>query len=717
MTRGLGLLSASIAALIMCAACTVDQSATPPATPAGPSDFAQSVSMTATPDNLTQDGASQSSIVVRILDAKAQPSVGVPIRLEILSGGQVVDFGSLSTKSIVTGTDGRAVAVYTAPPAPPATAGGTPSRVTIRATPLGNNAQGDIPYTVDIRLVPTGVILPPAGTPTASFVVSPSVLTAGVAANFDASASTPGTGATSLTSYVWSFGDGTSGSGQRVTHTYTTANTFNVTLTVTNDRGVSASATQVVISSTPALPNALFNFSPTQPGVGEQVFFNASASTAAVGRTIASYAWAFGDGATASGVTTSHAYSAAGTYTVTLVVTDDLGGRSTTTQTLAPGSPPGPQARFTVSPAAPVANQPALFVASTSTTAQGQTIVEFFWNFGDDPNCPVITTGSPGTCYVRTTSPTISHTFTKAGTYAINLTVRDSAGRTGSANQTVTIATVGATAPTPSFTFSPSSPGVNETVFFNASTSVAGAGHNIVAYAWTFGDGGTAAGVTTSHAYATAGTYSVQLKVTDETGQNATTPATTITVGQPPAPTAVFTFSPSVPVVGQTVIFDAAQSRTGQGQTIVKYEWNFGDGTPITTCPGNPACDVTNRTISHVFNTAQTYIVNLVITDSAGRIGAAQIQNVPVAPANPSVSVVLVKSGALTVQATATAQATGTATITNFTFFWGDSTSTNAGTANQSTRTYTANGTYQVQVTVTDSNGRQASASASVTFP
>src|SRR5439155_4006997 len=100
------------------------------------------------------------------------------------------------------------------------------------------------------------------------------------------------------------------------------------------------------------------------------------------------------------------------------------------------------------------------------------------------------------------------------------------------------------------------------------------------------------------------------------------------------------------------------------------------DGTPITTCPGNAACDSTNRTISHVFNTAQTYIVNLVITDSAGRTSAAQAQNVPVASANPSVSLTLVKSGVRTVQATATAQATGTATITNYTFFWGDGTST-----------------------------------------
>ncbi len=55
-----------------------------------------------------------------------------------------------------------------------------------------------------------------------------------------------------------------------------------------------------------------------------------------------------------------------------------------------------------------------------------------------------------------------------------------------------------------------------------ASTSTPGAGHTIVSYSWTFGDGGTATGVTASHAYLTAGTYSAQLKVTDEIGQSAT---------------------------------------------------------------------------------------------------------------------------------------------------------------------------------------------------
>ncbi|MCU4140519.1 MAG: hypothetical protein MW690_000994 [Methanophagales archaeon] len=69
-------------------------------------------------------------------------------------------------------------------------------------------------------------------------------------------------------------------------------------------------------------PKASFTFSPKNPLVNEEITFDASASTDPDG-SIVSYEWDFGDGETASGKVVTHAYSDAGSYTVTLTVTDD----------------------------------------------------------------------------------------------------------------------------------------------------------------------------------------------------------------------------------------------------------------------------------------------------------------------------------------------------------------------------------------------------------
>ena len=74
-------------------------------------------------------------------------------------------------------------------------------------------------------------------------------------------------------------------------------------------------------------PNAAFT--PSCGGLTCSV--NGTASTDPDG-TVTSYAWTFGDGATASGPTATHVYAAAGTYSIGLTVTDNRGGTSTTSQ-------------------------------------------------------------------------------------------------------------------------------------------------------------------------------------------------------------------------------------------------------------------------------------------------------------------------------------------------------------------------------------------------
>lgn len=313
----------------MVTACTMKDQKAPALT--GPSEFGTSITLAASPDAILQDGASQSVITAIVRDATGQPLRSAPLRAEIRVGGVAVDFGALSAKNVVTGADGRATFVYTAPPAVSSLESVDQNTIVdIAVTPVGTDFNNATARSVAIRLLPVGVVLPPNGKPVADFTFSPTTATENVKILFDASASRDGDGR--IVRYDWMFGDGETGSGITISRAYTAPGTYNVTLTVTDDRGATASATKGVTVGTSQPPTAAFSVSPAAPQPKQDVFFNASASAAASGHGITSYAWTFGDGHTATGVNVSHPYAAVGTYTVTLTVTDDAGKTNAATQ-------------------------------------------------------------------------------------------------------------------------------------------------------------------------------------------------------------------------------------------------------------------------------------------------------------------------------------------------------------------------------------------------
>jgi PKD repeat protein len=436
MRKFLSFLSAALCTLAFSAACTVHQTEAPSVT--GPSELALSIVPTAVPDSLSQDGSSQSAISVFARDANAKPIAGLALRLDMSVGGVLQDFGTLAARTIVTGADGKASTVYTAPPPPPPGVGGSGTFVRVVVTVIGNNAQvtlppagpAAVPLSVDIHLMPPGVILPPAGTPTAAFTITPSPVLLNVASSFDASTSTPGTGATQITSYQWNFGDGATATGKTATHTFTTTGTFNVTLTVTNDRTLSASTVQAVSVGATTAPTATFVVSVTGPVVGQTVFFNGDGSRAAAGHSIAAWTWDFGDGTFVHDpINTSHVYSQAGSYTVLLTVADETGQRGTFTTVITVGSG-NPIPSFTVNPGAPPVGVDVTFDSSgTQAFGSGVKIASWAWTFGD------------GT--TSTLGPVTTHKYTVGGgvvtSRTVTLTVTDSLGRTGSTAQVISV--------------------------------------------------------------------------------------------------------------------------------------------------------------------------------------------------------------------------------------------------------------------------------------
>ncbi|HEX6584647.1 MAG TPA: PKD domain-containing protein [Thermoleophilaceae bacterium] len=160
---------------------------------------------------------------------------------------------------------------------------------------------------------------------------------AGEQVTFHAERVNPGQGGGD--SFTWDFGDGATGTGLDSTHVYAGPGSYTVALSVTDSDGITVidDTTKIEVKPENRPPSATFTFVPASPVAGEDISFTGQASDPD-GDTV-SLSWVFGDGATATGASPTHAYAIAGSYTVGLTATDQLGAHSATFETLSVGPP------------------------------------------------------------------------------------------------------------------------------------------------------------------------------------------------------------------------------------------------------------------------------------------------------------------------------------------------------------------------------------------
>jgi len=234
-----------------------------------------------------------------------------------------------------------------------------------------------------------------------------------------------------------------------------------------------------------------------------------------------------------------------------------------------------PNADFSYSPSSPKRGEKVNFNGSLSSDSDG-TIVSWQWDFGDGKTA---------------SGERVTHIFNWEGsenqTFSVVLKVTDNRGGEGVTSKSISISTETENQlPTADFSYSPSSPKKGETVYFNGGLSSDSDG-TIVSWQWDFGDGSTVNGETVDHVYDwddnDSRSFSVILKVMDNSGGEAVTSKTvTVTGGEPnQLPTADFSYSPTSPKEGETIYFNASTSSDPDG-SIAAWEWDFGDGTTDT---------------------------------------------------------------------------------------------------------------------------------------
>ena len=201
------------------------------------------MTVAAQPDVITRDGIDGSTIVITARNANGGPITGAQFRIDMAVSGSLQDFGTLSTRSVVTGSDGKATLTYTSPSAPLPGTAVLVDRVTIVVVSISSNYQTVTPQTAEVRLVLPVVV--GGNTPIPPFNFAPTNPAVGAVVSFDASSSTAPTGRT-IVSYTWNWGDGEVESGITEEHDYTVAGTYIVVLTVTDSAGVSASTSQSI---------------------------------------------------------------------------------------------------------------------------------------------------------------------------------------------------------------------------------------------------------------------------------------------------------------------------------------------------------------------------------------------------------------------------------------------------------------------------------------
>jgi PKD repeat protein len=309
-------------------------------------------------------------------------------------------------------------------------------------------------------------------------------------------------------------------------------------------------------------------------------------------------------------------------------------------------------------------------------------IDHFEWDFGD------------GTGIWYAYSSWISHYFSSGGYYNGSVTAVDNQG-----GSTTMMLGINVVSPPVAVVTLPDVIKVGTPATFSGTDSYDPSGGIITDYWWWFSDGWNGSGPEVTRVFDSPGTYSLYLQVYSSTGRYGYTEVTFVVV-TPLPPIAVASYSPSRPLVGETVIFDGSHSTDLDNGTIPTFIWEYGDG---AVGEGLMA--------THAYSHAGTYQVKLTVVDEDNLVA---VDTVSIVVVSSPVAAFEYSPASLPAGQEATFYAYGSydeSGISQCTWSFGDGTYAQGW---QVSHKYSSAGTYEVKLTVQNSAGVTSSVMKSI---
>jgi PKD repeat protein len=488
----------------------------------------------------------------------------------------------------------------------------SPGRYVVSLTVTDNGLPVGINKKTATRTMIVIVAPPPANIPpVASFSVDNNNLPVIFTSTFtDQSTDTDG----KIVSWLWELPNNqqilfdTTNYQKTVSYTFTKSGVYTVKLTVTDDEG-SSNTTTSDINAINQNPSAFLSVLPNPVLSRSNVLFDASRSNDIDGN-ITSYSWDFGNGVRKSfgSNTENYIYNLPGTYTASVTVIDNLGAQNSAFVDIVVQNR-SPFARITYDLLTVKAPNSLNFSGASSYDEDG-TISGYSWS---------IVNKTSNAVYFTSSSSVISVPFTTEGFYRVTLTVTDNLGATNSTSVDVTVTPADNIPPIAVLNVDKNSGKANDVFNFNFRGSYdPDTNGSIIRYIINFGDNVeevyTYAPFFVGHRYASPGTYVAKLTVIDNRfGRSIETPQSvqTITITNQ-APVANFSVAPTAVLTYEDVFL--TDLSTDLENSIVKWTWNFGDGSPDLIIV-DPL--LVNQTKQYIKGN-RDYIITLTVEDNFG---------------------------------------------------------------------------------------------------